>query len=240
MEDDRRKHLARLSHNESVRPWLANELYDHARLRATIILRTEQNNPSAIFEPYEFQQDALQALSLYFSNSPAFEMLDTKLYNDNPDLPFKLNKGIWLWSNPGQGKTLMMQMFSINKRQCYQVMQCPKIVSGFIQFGEPHISAYSKEIITTPQPANFYQSRSGICYNDLGTERISASNYTNTINVMETIMLDTYEQRVPFSQRHVTTNLTFEQVKEMYGVRIMDRIKQCFNIIQMTGQSIRK
>lgn len=240
LENDRRKHLALKHYTQLTKPWLANELYEHARLRATILIRAEKNDPAAIFEPMDFQEDAIKALSFYFSNSEGFEKLDTKLYNSNQDLPFNLNKGIWLWSNPGQGKTLMMQMFAINKRQCYQVMQCPKIVSGFVQFGEQHISGYSKEIIVTPQPANFYQGKQGICYNDLGTERTSASHYTNSINVMETIMLDSYEQRVPFSQRHVTTNLTFDQVKEMYGVRVTDRIKQCFNIIEINGKSLRK
>lgn len=239
LEDDRRKRLAIVKQNDLRRPWNAAELYGYARARATEMIRIRTGNPSSIFEPMEWQQDCLQALSLYFSDSPYFEQLETKKYNSNPELQFQLGKGLWLWSNPGQGKTLMMDMFSRNKRQCYRVVQCPKIVQGYVQFGEQHIQSYSQIFGESAQPFNYFQATSGICYNDLGTEPGKAMNFGNNINVMETIFLDTYEKKVPYHHRHVTTNLPFSQIKEMYGLRFVDRVKECFNIIEIKGESLR-
>lgn len=239
LEDDRRKRLAAESHADLSRLWNASELYDYARKRATEMIRTRTNDPGAIFEPMPWQTDCLQALSLYFTNSPYFEQLDTEKYNSNSELSFQLSKGLWLWSNPGRGKTLMMEMFSRNKRQCYRVVQCPKIVQGYVQYGEEHIKPYAEVFPESPQPFNYFQAASGICYNDLGTEPDRAVNFGNSINVMEKIFLDTYDKLIPYNHRHVTTNLTFEQVKNMYGVRFVDRVKECFNIIEIKGESLR-
>ena len=240
IEEQRKKRLSEEKRNDHKNPWTPNELYLFARMRATQLIRYETGDMSAEFEPKDFQKDAITALSLYFSNAPEFEQLDPALYNDT-GFGFSLQKGIWLWSNPGQGKTLMMQMFSRNKRLCYLIAQCSKIVSGYVKYGDEHITHYSRiKKAEVKAYDNFFQEEEGVCYNDLGTETLQAKHYGTAINVMESILLDTYEQRVPFFHRHVTTNLTFDQVKEKYGVRITDRIKQCFNIIQIKGESVRK
>jgi len=239
LEDQRKKALAQQKANDLRRPWSPNELYEYAKGRATQIVRLETGNPSAVFEPVEYQKPVITALSLYFSNHPEFEKLDASEYNQT-GFPFSLNKGIWLWGNPGVGKTLMMQMFSRNKRICFQVVQCPKIVFGYVKHGDEHIQPYGKLISETEDALSFYQRNKGICYNDLGVEPVPAKHYGTPINVLETIFLDTYENKVPFWHRHVTTNLTAIQLKETYGVRFVDRVKQSFNIIEVNGNSLRK
>lgn len=240
LEEDRKKRIAEEKKNDWRRAWTANELYTYAAYRATQFLRYESGDQTVEFFPKEFQKDAITALSLYFTNSPGFEELDNKKYNST-GLEFSLQKGIWLWGNPGVGKTLFMRMFSRNKRLCYDVVECPKIVAGYIKFGEDHISRYGQIIPADGKSfSNFFQETKGICYNDFGTEVSQAKFYGTPVNVMESIFMDTYERHVPFFNRHVTTNLTFDQVKETYGVRITDRIKQCFNIIEIKGDSIRK
>lgn len=224
--------------NDLRRPWTPNELYEYSRARASQILRIETGDPSIIFEPTEFQKIIIAALTFYFSNCPEFEKLDESIFNKT-GLKFSLNKGIWLWGNPGVGKTLMMQMFNRNKKQCYQVLQCPKIVSSYVKSGDDSISGYSRIIPETEDALSFYQSTKGICFNDLGVEQTNAKHYGTPENVMERIFLETYENKVPFFHRHVTTNLTADQLKEVYGVRFVDRIKQCFNIIEIKGESLR-
>lgn len=235
----RQKKIAAVFENDQRRPWTINELYAYARVRATQILRLETGDQSIVFEPKPEQEKVILALSLYFTNSPGFEKLNESDYNNN-GLKFSLNKGIWLWGNPGVGKTLMMQMFSRNRRLCYSVVQCPKIVFGYSKGGDEHIAPYGKIIPESEDGLSFYQNQRGICYNDLGVETSPAKHYGTPINVMETIFLDAYENKVPFWQRHVTTNLTVDQLKEKYGIRFTDRVKQCFNIIDVKGESLRK
>lgn len=239
LENQRKKKLADFKLADLRRPWNAAELYEYARGMATQRLRIESGDPTALFEPKDFQKDAVAALVWYFTNSPEFENLNTSVYNTN-GLPFSLNKGLWLWGNPGVGKTLIMEMFRRNRRLCYNVVQCPKLVFGYTKYGDEQISQYSRVIPESDDALSFYQTQKGICYNDLGIETVPAKHYGTPINVMETIFLETYENKVPFWHRHVTTNLTIDQLKEMYGIRFVDRIKQCFNIIDIKGESLRK
>lgn len=239
LEDQRKKRLADQRAADWRRPWNPKQLYEFAKLRADELVKFETGDQSKEFQPTKEQKDAINALSLFFTESELFEKLDVKKYN-TLDYPFSLQKGLWLWGNPGVGKTLLMKMFSRNKRLCYRVVECPKIVSGYVKSGDDHISHYSRIIKADAKAySNFFQSEEGICYNDLGIESPQAKHYGTGINVMESILLDTYEARVPFFHRHVTTNLTFDQVKEKYGIRITDRIKQCFNVIEIKGESVR-
>lgn len=240
LETDRRFKLSQDRKNEASRPWTAGELYQLAKWRATQMIRSRSGKPDIEFEPVEYQKPIITALGLYFSNSPEFEQLKTNLYNSNK-LPFSLNKGIWLWGNPGVGKTLMMEMFNRNKRLCYDLVQCPKIAYQYVKHGDQVFeNMISQCEVIAPDASTFFQQVKGFCYNDLGTENMSANHYGNPINVMEYIMLQSYERKLPYWHRHVTTNLTMEQVKECYGVRVLDRIKECYNILEVRGESLRK
>lgn len=239
LESDRMKALAAKTKADVLRPWNPEEQWQHAWARGTQMLRTRANDPSLIFEATEEQVPIIKALALYLTKSPEFEQLDRSLYNST-NLNFSLNKGLWIWGNPGVGKTMLMQMFASNKRRCYRLLQCPKIVSSFVKDGYDAIRQYSKEWKEPPGASNYYQDKVGICYNDLGTEPMQALSHGNRVNVMEHLFLETYENAVPFCDRHVTTNLTFDQVRECYGERVLDRIKECFNILELRGKSLRK
>lgn len=240
LENIRRRLLIEKQQAAIVRPWSANELYIYAKMRADKFLQSQSGDPAAAFQIIDFQKPVMVALSLYFTNDSKFEELDSNEYNSN-GLPLSLNKGIWLWGNPGVGKTMIMGMFSKNKRLSYEVIQCPKLTYQYSKEGDDVIAHFTKPLTTQAASAdNFYQRNRGACYNDLGTEPTLSKFYGNPINVMEYLFLQSYDNSVPFFHRHVTTNLTMDQVKEMYGLRVLDRIKQSFNIIEIKGKSLRK
>jgi hypothetical protein len=240
LEDERKRKLAEIARNDFASQLLTpNGLYGLARYRATQLIRSRTGDPSIEFEPTEHQKPIITALSLFFTNHEGFESLDTRLYNSLP-LKFSLNKGIWLWGNPGVGKTLLMEMFNRNNRICYEVIHCPKLAYDYIKNGDEAIERYTIQTPAVASHTNFHQKVMGICFNDLGVENTNAKHYGNPINVIETIVLQGYENRVPYWQRFVTTNLTFDQVRETYGVRFLDRVKECYNIMDITGESLRK
>jgi DNA replication protein DnaC len=239
LEDDRRKALAAHARADATRQWSPKELWEFARNRASIALRERTGDPTMEFKATIDQVPVVRALAMYFTGNNGFEQLDTTQFNSLP-LKFSLQKGIWMWGNPGVGKTLIMSMFSRNKRLCYRLLQCPKIVSSFTIDGFDAIRQYSKQWPEPVGASNFFQDRIGICYNDLGTEPMKAKSYGNETNVMEHLFLETYENHVPFFHRHVTTNLTFDQVEQCYGLRVLDRVKECFNVIELRGESLRK
>jgi hypothetical protein len=239
LENDRKKALAAARLEDINRPWSPKEMWEFARQRGTAIIRERTGDPTLEFKCSLPQVPVVRALSMFFTNNPEFENLDPKQLNA-AGLPLSLNKGIWLWGNPGVGKTLLMHMFSRNKRMCYRLLQCPKIVASYNLDGYEAIKQYAKRWPEPPGGSNFFQDQIGICYNDLGTEPMQAKNFGNTVNVMETLFLETYENQVPFHHRHVTTNLSFDQVEQHYGIRVRDRIRESFNIIELGGASMRK
>ena len=240
LEDERRKALAAHALTEAMKPWDTRQLWLHVKARGDRMLQLQSGNNAASFEQVDFQKPVIKALLLYFTGNPQFENLDVAEYNA-VDARFSLTKGLWLWGNPGVGKTLLMQMFRINKRLCFDVVQCPKFAYNYVKFGDVVITPYKRVLPADASSYdNFFQKEKGVCYNDLGTEPLQSKHYGNAINVMETIFLETYENKVPWWHRHVTTNLTWKQVEDSYGVRVKDRIRQCFNVIEIKGNSLRK
>lgn len=240
LESDRKKRLADERRNDSKVPWSPAEVFQLAKWRATQIIRARTGNPAIEFEPTPDQKPIITAMSLYFAEAEEFESLDPKQYNSTK-LQFSLHKGIWLWGNPGVGKSLIMEIFNRNKRLCYDILECPKICYRYVKHGDDVLNSLINVCETVaPDASTFFQPIKGICYNDLGTENTSSSHYKNPLNVMEYILLQSYERKIPYWHRYVTTNLTFDQVKETYGVRVLDRIKECFNILELKGESLRK
>jgi DNA replication protein DnaC len=81
----------------------------------------------------------------------------------------------------------------------------------------------------------------GICFDDLGTEDTEKAHYGNRTNVMEKIILNRYDH-CRNKLTHFTTNLTAEQIKETYGLRVTDRLREMVNVLDFpTGtKSFRK
>jgi DNA replication protein DnaC len=244
LEDERKKLLAKLERESSSKQFTHIELWHIVRTKIETFLRGKYNDPGYIFQLTNEQKPVAKALSLYFTNSEGFEELDVSLYNRRRDVKFDLNKGIWLVGNPGVGKTMLMQAFSHNKRQCYRVLQCSKIVNSFLRDakdgnGYESIDYCTKQWKEAAGASNYFQTSMGICYNDLGTENTKVNSYGNSENVMEYIFLQTSENNVPFFHRHVTTNLDFTQVEKTYGIRMLDRIREAFNVIELKGETMR-
>jgi DNA replication protein DnaC len=187
----------------------------------------------------EVAKPIFKALCYYFANDVEFEQMGKG---------WSLNKGICLMGNIGTGKTTLMNMFSKNKRQCYKVISCRDIAGQFADAkGNKDYSAheilevYSNDMPLATNNYNFFlQDSLGYCYDDLGTESVK-KNFGNEVNVMEEIILNRYDNRkTGWHFTHITTNLTADQIGENYGNRVRDRMREMFNVIELTGESLRK
>jgi len=78
----------------------------------------------------------------------------------------------------------------------------------------------------------------GCCFGDLGAENESKS-FGNTRNVMDDIIFNRYESKIPFHYTHFTTNLDADMIKQIYGERTLDRLCEMCNVLVIEGESFR-
>jgi hypothetical protein len=187
----------------------------------------------------------LEALCMYFTDDPLFESIHLKDDTGRPvHKGWKLDKGIMLVGGVGIGKTQLMRMLRVNKKACFDVVNCADLSKEFAKTSkdaggyaavERFENIHRKDIKNID---NFWQEDMGICFDDLGTES-DKTHFGNKANVIADVILGRYANRLPFYYTHATTNLTPGEMKEIYGVRFFDRVGEMFNIIKVTGESRR-
>lgn len=173
----------------------------------------------------------LNALTMYFTDNPAFESLNEG---------WKLSKGIMLMGNVGVGKTTLMRLFANNKKRCFSTVNCDDISKLYQKEGAEAIEPYYDTPITNGDYRFFYQKYIGFCFDDFGSEG-SKKNFGNELNVMADIILKRYDHKYEFSFdcTHLTTNLDGDQIEAFYGTRVRSRCREMFNVIELTGKDFR-
>lgn len=166
----------------------------------------------------------VELLCLYFTNDPAFETAG-----------YSLKKGILIQGGVGCGKTTLMRLLMENQKQSYFISRCNDIASAFSlggykgKDGNDGIDKYFHPMKYTRDVFGFVSR--GFCFDDLGTER-NKKHYGNEANVMEEIILGWYDKFETRPERiHITTNLTADDITEMYGTRVRSRMREMFNIL---------
>jgi DNA replication protein DnaC len=74
---------------------------------------------------------------------------------------------------------------------------------------------------------------------DLGREPKVVKSFGDEIHLMHDLIYIRYEAFQRGYKTHITTNLTFSEIEERYGISIADRIKEMTQIIQIKGKSYR-
>jgi hypothetical protein len=189
-------------------------------------LLNTRSQTGAEFELTEWNKQTIYSLCMYFGN-------DSRFNERGKD--FSLSKGILLTGPVGVGKTHLMEYFRTNQLCSYITPNCKNIVERFrtdwVRDDMSVIDWYSKNIIADVNHP-FGQRELGICFGDLGTES-DANSFGNKRNVIEEIIFNRYEAKIPFNRTHYTTNLTPTLIMERYGERIYDRMKEMVNIIPL-------
>ena len=191
----------------------------------------------------KYNSTLFEALCYYFVSSPLFEKIMIRDEDGTGciDPNWRLNKGLLLCGSVGVGKTKIMQLFSVNKRQNFEVLNALDISNLFASKSENGgvevISRFSKmhKPLQVKHEDNLWQERTGLCIDDLGTEE-DKINFGNKSNVIADILFGRYSNSsLARDMTHVTTNLTVKGIKERYGERIWSRMSEMFNVIQMEG-----
>lgn len=163
-----------------------------------------------------------------------------KFYEQLPEL-FSAKRGIIIVGEYGCGKTLCMKV-------CRQVFRYGRFISTrhimreFQIIGEEIIENYGRFSFVKGEHNNLLRDKPiNYCFDDLGINDSVKNRYGNTSNVMAEIILDRYDGFLDYGMKsYFTTNKTADQIEELYGDRVRDRLKEMCNLIVMPGNSLRK
>ena len=146
-----------------------------------------------------------------------------------------LNKGILLSGPIGCGKTSIMHLvrpFTSHFSE-YKIKTCRELSFEFAKNGFEAINSY---ILKQENQSKL----TGYCFDDLGAEQ-QIKHFGNDCNVMAEVLISRYEQFVENkSVTHITTNLSATEIEKSYGNRLRSRMRQMFNLISFSSNSIDK
>lgn len=183
---------------------------------------------SELFEGFEISDDV----------RPTYEVLSDYFGGKAGELD--LRKGILLAGSIGTGKTIAMHVFA--RLKGFKVVSTRHVVRDFAKRGMDALDEYGREAFKMNPGGHRDRSQpKTICFDDLGLEDTNSQLYGNKANVMAEILIDRYEHwRFCGMMTHATTNLNLTKIAELYGDRVMDRVKEIMNVVIMEGQSKRK
>jgi DNA replication protein DnaC len=179
-----------------------------------------------------------ELLCRYFGEDQEFFSLCQSIGLENASL----KKGIFLAGNFGTGKTWMMNLFKQNQRQCFAIRHAKEIANGYRSSKTPDdfLADWVTPIKNAVNDATvFYQPELGICIDDIGTED-EKNNFGNKANVIGDLIELKYSAGIYGLNFHATTNLTSEQLNNYYGGRVVSRMREIFNFIELSGKDRRR
>lgn len=181
---------------------------------------TQHANPEKRVEMDEHNEAILKNMCCYFTNDNRFLTDESRNFQ----------KGILLSGDVGVGKSHLMRAFINNPKQAYIVKSVKKIAMEYKQKDNDMATLQAHSKINFDKGMNQLTGKNDFswCFDDLGIEE-NMSNYGNTSNVMLDILEMCYDNRTTV---HLTTNLNFEALELRYGVRLLDRVLQMFNVFQ--------
>lgn len=179
----------------------------------------------------ETNRKPIELLMQYFTRDPQFEQ-DGR----------SLKKGLVLYGGVGVGKTHIMRLLQhSNQYQLYRMVDCSDIAADFMKKdgGEQSLEKYFGDVKVQHRDV-YGREWIGYCFDDFGVES-EGRYFGNSVNVMERIIEVRYRSKMPITT-HLITNLNAAQMRERYGQRTADRMREMFNLIEFpaTAQSKRK
>lgn len=149
------------------------------------------------------------------------------------------DRGLLLWGDIGTGKSTLLKII---REYCRIVRPCvdhmpysfriTNVIDICAQFSDESRDGGYYAIQT-------YINSKGQAFDELGSETTPTGRWGNYENVMQYILQRRYDIRDE-SFTHATTNLSLDQIAEVYSDRIYDRCKEMFNFVEIHGKTFRK
>lgn len=190
-------------------------------------------------------EDLFDLLCYYFiEDEVKFISTANRMGVKNPSL----KKGLLIPGHYGCGKTWMMQLFSRQTKQCFDIVRAKDIAEEYLTSKDKRIpKMYLNPFDVNDENNNrgyvtsdiFNQKYIGMCIDDLGSEAIQ-NNFGNKMNVIGDLIESRYASGFTGAFLHGTTNLAAKDIEGFYGKRVSSRMREIFNFIALPGGDRRK
>jgi DNA replication protein DnaC len=138
---------------------------------------------------------------------------------------------------PGCGKTvmagIMFDMLCKQHKNCW-ALSAHELYTGYLKA----INSKDEDKSILVDRANNCMLNSLVLLDDLGCEMDTDSSRTYFANILS-IQYDNYNAS-KFNRTIITTNLDSEQIQARYGLRVLDRIYEHYQIVKFHNGSFRK
>lgn len=155
----------------------------------------------------------ITAICFFLSNDVRFET----------ELGYSFNKGLLIRGISGLGKTYLFNCVKDNQLSPITIYSMIKLTETVKDEGYLEL------------PPN-----NGITYlDDVGTEEPIVQHYGTKITFFKNFIEKYYLNNSIFNRLIISTNNNFSEIESKYGFRVRSRIKDMFNIIDVTGNDMR-
>lgn len=154
----------------------------------------------------------ITVLCYFISNDIRFET----------ELGMSFKKGLLIRGAAGLGKTHLVKCIKDNEVKPINIISMIDISETVKEEG-----SYEAEYAHT-----FY-------LDDVGTEEPTINHYGTKINWFKNFIEMYYLKNKPFNRLIISTNNNFDEIESKYGFRVRSRVKDMFNIINVTGKDLR-
>lgn len=142
------------------------------------------------------------------------------------ELGFSFKKGLLIRGISGIGKTHIVRCVENNELNPIKVLSMIEVADEIKDEGRYQIE-YGKSKI--------------LYLDDVGTEEATINHYGTKINFFKNFIESVYLRNIDsgFNKLIISTNNSFAELEEKYGFRVRSRVKDMFNIINVTGEDMR-
>lgn len=158
----------------------------------------------------------ITALCFFISNDIRFES----------ELGFSFKKGLLIRGVSGTGKTHLVKCIETNGLKPILTLSMIEISDELLAYGEYEINKGGNKLIYL---------------DDVGTEETPIVHFGTKIHFFKNFMESVYlrHKSLGFGGLMLSTNLSFQQLSEKYGFRVASRMRDMFNVIDVTGKDMR-
>lgn len=156
----------------------------------------------------------ITALCFFVSGDDRFEK----------DLNYSFKRGLLIRGSTGIGKTHIVRCVESNELN-------PILTISMLDI--------SDEIKATGEYRLVMGDRKIIYLDDVGTEEPVIYHYGTKIMWFKQLIETAYLKSKSFSNIIISTNLNFSAISERYGFRVASRMREMFNVVDVSGQDMR-